>query len=194
MAPAPVRSEGPNLVPRTKVYTMRKPTTSNGCGKVNVVLTPDGSTFSLLMNDFTATTDNKFVRKSCDVTVPVDVVPGISIGVFRFDYRGYASVPNVPKAYTQFNAEYFFAGARGPTFSQTFAPGYDDDYSLSNRVAGSFMTWSPCGGSTILRFTASVAAYKGGNATDDADPYIGLDSVDVKAEDGIQISFFVRKC
>lgn len=87
----------------------------SGClaNTVKITTSGDGQSVSIRFTDFNATTTSKVNRdrKSCNLAVLVAVLPGISIGVFKVDYRGHAYVSPVSRAYTEFQANYFFVGA-----------------------------------------------------------------------------------
>ncbi|KAJ8561806.1 hypothetical protein ON010_g7873 [Phytophthora cinnamomi] len=111
----------------------------SGCpaDTVTVVPSTDGQAVSVLFSQFAARTSGTDVmrdRKSCNLAVPVDVQSGVSIGIFRVDYRGNAFVPNQKGSYGQFNAEYYFAGQRGPVASEKYTPGTDKDLFISHEI------------------------------------------------------------
>ena len=91
----------------------------NGCpqGSVNTTISPDGKTVSILFDQFSlkagGLSGRSMDRKSCNVSIPVHVPQGMSVSVFKVDYRGFNSLPQ--GASSQFNVEYFFAGQQGPT-------------------------------------------------------------------------------
>ena len=95
-----------------------------GCpgGSVSTTLSPDAKSLSLLFDAYSAQaggdTGKAFDRKSCNIAIPVHVPQGLSISVLAIDYRGYNNVPAGAKS--EFNVEYFFAGAKGPSFKKTF--------------------------------------------------------------------------
>nr|QQZ51354.1 DUF4360 domain-containing protein [Phenylobacterium glaciei] len=89
----------------------------SGCpsGSVSATLSPDNRSLSLIFDDYQVsaggTTGRSFDRKSCNVAIPVFVPEGYSVSVLSVDYRGFNRLP--PRASSQFNVEYFFAGGRG---------------------------------------------------------------------------------
>lgn len=132
-----------------------------GCpaGSASVTLSPDQSALSILFDSYVAEAGNgrPVDRKSCNISVPVFVPQGYSVAVFQVDYRGFNSIPR--GARSVFNAEYFWAGARGPRVSRTFAgPINGEVYTVSDALIASAMVWTPCGASVNLRVNTSMMA------------------------------------
>ena len=102
-----------------------------GCpgGSVSATLSPDATSLSLLFDGYIVEaggdTGKKFDRKSCNIAIPVHVPQGISVSIIAIDYRGYNNFS--AGADSQFNVEFFFAGARGPTFTKKFVGPKDED-------------------------------------------------------------------
>lgn len=133
----------------------------NGCpeGSYSVVLSPDGNELSILFSAFTAMTDeeNIYDFSNCNIAIPIDVEPGISIGLAGIDYRGLSYIPTggVGMLYR----EYFFAGAQGPmitssvnVFDQYYNFFYSDDFE--------FVIWTECGDDVIARSNATIFAFR----------------------------------
>eukprot|EP00193_Tetraselmis_chui_P016898 CAMPEP_0177792704 /NCGR_PEP_ID=MMETSP0491_2-20121128/24669_1 /TAXON_ID=63592 /ORGANISM="Tetraselmis chuii, Strain PLY429" /LENGTH=188 /DNA_ID=CAMNT_0019315141 /DNA_START=61 /DNA_END=623 /DNA_ORIENTATION=+ len=141
-----------------------------GCpqGTVQVIASPDGQTLSVLFDEYTAATEtgDRRDRKSCNLALPVSVPNGISLGIFEVDYRGFAYVPEIRGASAKMNAEYFWAGQRGPSRRTTFPAGYDDDFTLSDTLVGASIVFSPCGQDVNFRINTSIEARKGSSNTD----------------------------
>jgi hypothetical protein len=155
----------------------------SGCPQdsVQVVAAPSGHTISVIFDSFSASTadgDNRD-RKSCNLALPIKVPNGVSIGIFQVDYRGYVSVPNDDDASARVRSEYFWAGVRGPVRSTVFAPGYDDDFSLTDRLSGEAIVWSPCGEDISFRINTSIYARKGGQDSGGDEVEISVDTTDV---------------
>ncbi|WEZ85855.1 DUF4360 domain-containing protein (plasmid) [Rhizobium sp. 32-5/1] len=89
----------------------------SGCpsNSVSATLSPDAKALSLLFDEYIVQaggeTGKSFDRKTCNVAIPVHVPQGRSVSVLAVDYRGFNQPPR--GARSQFNVEYFFAGARG---------------------------------------------------------------------------------
>ncbi|MBV2168439.1 MAG: DUF4360 domain-containing protein [Bdellovibrio sp.] len=131
-----------------------------GCpaGSASVTLSPDQQALSILFDNYVAEAGGgrRVDRKSCNISVPVEVPSGYSVAVFQVDYRGFNSVPR--GALSRFDAEYFWAGARGPRISRTFAGPLSDVYTVTDNLIASTMVWTPCGASVNLRVNTSMMA------------------------------------
>ena len=131
-----------------------------GCpgGSVSATLSPDAKSLSLLFDVYTVEaggdTGKRFDRKSCNIAIPVHVPNGISVSVLAIDYRGYNNVPAGTSS--QFAVEYFFAGARGPTFQKLFRGPKDEDYLIHNQLNAESIVWSACGEDVNLRTNSSI--------------------------------------
>lgn len=133
-----------------------------GCpaGTASVIVSPDDTALSVLFDSYVAeagnTTGRSIDRKSCNLTIPVHVPQGYSVAVFHVDYRGFNAIPS--GAQTRFNAEYFWAGARGPTMTRAFYGPQNQNYILSNDLLAASLVWAPCGASVNLRINSSLMA------------------------------------
>lgn len=131
-----------------------------GCpaGTASTTVSPDQQSLSILFDNYVTeagyTTGRQTDRKSCNITIPVHVPQGYSVSVFKVDYRGFNALPS--GAQSRFNAEYFWAGARGPIMSRNFMGPVNSDYSLTNDVATESLIWAPCGASVNLRVNTSL--------------------------------------
>jgi hypothetical protein len=131
-----------------------------GCpsGSASVTVSPDQSALSILFDSYVtesgATTGRAVDRKSCNISIPVTVPSGYSVAVFQVDYRGYNLVPRGGMA--KFDAEYFWAGARGPRVSRTYTGPTNENFSISDGLVATTMVWSPCGADVILRTNTSL--------------------------------------
>lgn len=166
----------------------------NGCpaGSASVSLTGDGKTMSILFDSFSAeagnTTGRRIDRKSCNLRVPINVPNGYSVALIGIDYRGFNAIPG-SGAYTQFDAEYFYAGYRGPRFARRFNGPQSDSYLINNQLIATNLVWSPCGTQVIFGVNASATAMA--NAQMQQTMMI-VDSADISA--GIIYQFSWRRC
>lgn len=131
-----------------------------GCpaGSVSANLSPDEQELSILFDSFTVEaggmTGKRLDRKNCALSIPVYVPQGYSISIFKVDYRGFNSIP--VGGMNRINAEYFFAGSRGPRLSQMFRGPITDNYLFTNNLIAEAVVWSRCGDSTNLRVNADI--------------------------------------
>lgn len=132
----------------------------NGCpvGSASATVSPDGTAVSVLFDQFITeaggTTGRSVDRKSCNLSIPIRVPNGYSVAVFQVDYRGFNSVPS--GGFNRFEAEYFWAGARGPRISRQFNGPLTDSFTLTDNLIASTVVWSPCGQSVTMRVNASM--------------------------------------
>jgi hypothetical protein len=131
-----------------------------GCpaGSASVTLSPDQTALSILFDKYQVEsgrpTSLVVDRKSCNIAIPVHVPNGISVGVFRVDYRGFNLLPSGGRS--RFQAEYFWAGSRGPVFNRTFVGPLNDNYTITNNLLAQTIVWAPCGASVNLRVNSSM--------------------------------------
>lgn len=165
----------------------------NGCpsGTASATLSPDGKSLSVIFDQFIAeagpASGRTLDRKSCNIAVPVHVPNGFSISIIAVDYRGYVGLPAGANARMQ--AEYFFAGMRGPVFTQDFQGRTDRDYVFNNTLGIQAMVWSPCGADVNLRVNASMMVR---NSSRLSDAMATVDSADFNA--GIIYQIQMRRC
>lgn len=129
----------------------------NGCpnGTYQVVLSPDGNELSILFSRFTAQTDNSqtYDFANCNIAVPVEVPPGITIGLLGVDYRGLAYIPTGGMGVIF--REHFFAGEQGDRLTSSIGV-YDQFYNFYYPDEAEFEIWSQCGDDFIARSNTTV--------------------------------------
>ena len=166
----------------------------SGCpaGSASVSITEDGKTMSVLFDQFAAeagnTTGRRIDRKSCNLRVPIKVPQGFSVALIGVDYRGFNAIPG-SGAYTEFNAEYFYAGSRGPRFTRRFQGPQSNEYLINNKLIATSLVWSQCGAEVIFGINAAATAM--------ANPQMQqtmmiVDSADITA--GLLYQFTWRRC
>jgi Domain of unknown function (DUF4360) len=137
----------------------------SGCPErsASVSVSPDGQELSILFDKFIAQGNIAAQsRKSCNLSIPINVPEGFQISLYDADYRGYVA----PATRGNLRAEYFFAGTRGPVFSRTFRG--ETDYNVRDSLVTVADVWSACGDSVNMRVNASMAARGAGMATVDS--------------------------
>ncbi len=163
-----------------------------GCpmGSVSAVLAPGQEALSLLFDQYVVSAGQsagkKLDRKSCNVVIPVTVPQGYSVGIFKVDYRGFASIPR--GANGSLNIEYFFAGARGPIMRTPFV-NTQQDYLVSHELQTEAVVWTPCGANTNLRINSSILA-QSNRANEET--ILTVDSADITS--GLQFHIKWRQC
>ncbi|HXH31289.1 MAG TPA: DUF4360 domain-containing protein [Bacteriovoracaceae bacterium] len=165
----------------------------NGCpsGTASATVTPDGKALSIIFDQFISeagpASGKTIDRKSCNIGVSVHVPGGFSMSVIAVDYRGFVSLPSSSTS-ARFQAEYFFAGMRGPQFVKDFRGRMDQDYMFSNQLGVQAAVWSPCGADVNLRVNASMLVK---NSTHQ-DALATVDSADINA--GLIYHIRTRSC
>ncbi len=131
-----------------------------GCpaGTASVSLSPDQDEISIMFDQFVAEAGNptgrRVDRKACDLSIPIHIPQGYSATVVQTDFRGFSLAPR--GGMNRLNTEYFWAGIRGPNYSDVFRGPDADDYFATNGVVASGTVWTPCGMSTNLRIRATI--------------------------------------
>ncbi len=137
----------------------------SGCPaqSASVSVSPDGQELSILFDKFIAMGNSvSQSRKSCNMSIPIQVPQGYQISLYDADYRGYVA----PYTKAALRAEYFFAGNRGPVFQRSFSG--ETNYSVRDKLATIANVWSACGNSVNMRVNASMSARGQGMATVDS--------------------------
>ena len=131
-----------------------------GCpaGSASVSLSPDQDEISILFDQFVAEaggdTKRSVDRKACELSVPLHIPQGYSATVIQTDFRGFNLVSR--GGMNRLNTEYFWAGSRGPSYSNMYRGPQNEDYFATNGVVASGVVWTPCGMSTNLRIRATI--------------------------------------
>ena len=165
----------------------------NGCpaGSASATLSPDRKALSIIFDEFMVeaggSTRRRVSRKSCNIAIPVHVPQGLSVSIIAVDYRGFNSLPR--RASAKFSAEYFFAGRRGPKYQKTFRGPMDDDYTITNKLAVSAISWSRCGEDVNLRVNSSMMVRNSNRRTEALST---VDSADFNA--GLVYRLSWRRC
>jgi hypothetical protein len=165
-----------------------------GCpiGSVATALSPDDTQLSILFDQFVVeagpAAGTNLARKNCSIAIPVTVPNGYSVSVVGVDYRGFVGLPR-GRATATFTASYFFADARGVSFSKTYRGGENTNYVLENDLLLTAVTWSRCGAQTNLRISSSMMV---NNPEMRQDALATVDSVDVSS--GIVYQLQYRSC
>ena len=164
-----------------------------GCpaGTASVTVSPDASAVSILFDNYVSEaggmSGKRLDRKSCNVSIPVQVPNGYSVSIFQVDYRGFVMVPRGGRA--QFDAEYFWAGSRGPLIRRVFTGPYSDSYNLTDELIATTEVWTPCGASVNLRINSGMMAMSNGRMED---TLATVDSADISS--GLIYHFKYRRC
>ncbi len=137
----------------------------SGCpaGSVEIRVNSNGRKLILLFDKFVAVgSDASQSRKSCNISIPIQVPAGYQVSLADAEFRGYVS----PRTKATLRSEYFFAGQRGPTFVRNFNGAAN--YAVRDRPAEVANVWSACGESVNMRVNSSITARGNGKATVDS--------------------------
>lgn len=164
-----------------------------GCraGTAQVNLSPGDDAISILFDEYIVEAGNvngrRIDRKSCNISIPVNVPQGYSVALFQVDYRGFNSIPS--GGLNQFNVEYFWAGTRGPRVSRSFNSRDNGNFTVTDNLLASTMVWSRCGESVILRVNSSLSTQTNRNF----EQSLGMvDSADISS--GLLYHIQTRRC
>lgn len=166
----------------------------SGCpaGTVSGNISPDGSAFSLLMDNYQALSNgnNQLDRKMCEVLVDFSLEPGWSYALVSADYRGFVNVANGSVATHQaiysfdgsrpINEKPGFENGRGHLFKgQEFRGPITDNYFIHTDLNPGQAPWSKCVHSqlTTLHITTYLTARSISNLAQ-TEANITLDSID----------------
>jgi Domain of unknown function (DUF4360) len=139
----------------------------NGCpaGSSSATVSPDGQELSILFDKFIALGNTPGQsRKSCNISMPIQVPQGFQAALDSIDYQGYVAANT--KGTLQ--ADYFFAGKMGTPFKRTING--EKNYNIKD--AQTTQIWSKCGAKTSMSVNVSMLAEGAGKATIDKSPVL----------------------
>ena len=143
----------------SKIIVSQVRAQGSGCpaGTVSGNISPDGSAFSLLMDNYQALSNgnNQLDRKMCEVMVDFSLDPGWSYALVSADYRGFVNVANGSVATHQaiysfdgsrpINERPGFQNGRGHLFKgQEFRGPISDNYFIHTDLNPAQAPWSKC--------------------------------------------------
>jgi hypothetical protein len=130
---------------------------ANGCpeGSYSVVVSPDGTTLSILFDQFTVESGggsaSGMQRKVCRISSPLNLPANYSIGVYKVDYRGFAKL--VKKQETELDVQYFLGphdNQHGRVFKRKIKGPHEADYLFTETIGAGQMKRVGCGTSAML--------------------------------------------
>ena len=137
---------------------------TNGCpeGSYKVVMSPDGSSLSILFDKFTlegsGTTASTMPRKVCRISAPLNLPANQSIGVYKVDYRGFAKL--VKKQETDLEVQYFLGphnNDRGRVFKRKVKGPHEGDYLFTETIGAGQMKRVGCGAAAVLNLAITLS-------------------------------------
>ena len=150
------------------------------------VLAPDHSALSILFNDLTIEGGGATTAE-CTIDVPLQLPEGMSLGVYRVDYRGFASLAKKEVATLRVDFE---LGPKGNSrnFKRSVRGAMEDDFTFSENIGAGLMKRVGCGVDAHLRGSVSLSLKGSGDAL------ATLDSGDGASKRGLVYRFNLRKC
>ena len=162
-------------------------------GTYSVVNSPDGSTLSILFDNFlinAAAGSGSTSRISCSIQVPLNLPDGYSLGVYKVDYRGFAHLSANQLA--ELFVDYTF-GTRNKSrnYHRKIKGVYDGDFIFTETIGAGLMKRVGCGDDAVLNVTAALEL----NTTPQpGEAMVALDSVDGTPKGGLIYRFDLKKC
>lgn len=161
-------------------------------GAYSVVSAPDGSSVTVLFNDFSAETGGgASARTRCRIEIPLAVPAGRSIGLTSVDYRGFAMLARRQSAEIDVSYE-FGRGNRAAPFRRRLQGVHEGDFAFTDRLPPGQLRRLGCDGARpVLAIDAVLSltsAGQGGAAM------IAMDSADQTSGGALRYRFDVRPC
>ena len=155
---------------------------ANGCpeGSYSIVMSPDGTTLSILFDQFTVESSNtsasEVPRKVCRISSPLNLPANYSLGVYKVDYRGFARL--AAKQAIQLDVQYFLGphdNEHGRVFKRKVKGPHESDYFFTENIGAGQMKRVGCGTAAVLNVGITLSL-EGGLRTGEA--MASLDSTD----------------
>ena len=131
---------------------------TNGCpdGSYSIVMSPDGTTLSILFDQFTVES-SKTQRKVCRISAPLNLPSNYSIGVYKVDYRGFAKL--AAKQEAQLEVQYFLGppgNEHGRVFKRKVKGPHENDYLFTENIGAGQMKRVGCGAAAVLNVSITL--------------------------------------
>ena len=170
---------------------------ANGCpaGSYSIVTSPDGTTLSILFDQFTvesSTSAGGLPRKVCRISAPLKLPDNYSIGVYKVDYRGFAKL--AAKQSTQLDVQYFLGprnNEHGRVFKRKIKGPHEDDYSFTETIGAGQMKRVGCGTAAMLNVSITLGL-EGDLRTGEA--MASLDTTDAAPGAALVYHLNLKKC
>jgi hypothetical protein len=152
----------------------------------SVVMSPDSTSLSILFDAMVA--DSATPSRICNVQVPLNLPDGMSLGVYRVDYRGYANLS--AKGAGQLSVDYRFGPNKVRKFERKIKGPTDDDYTFTENIGAGLMKRAGCGADASLDVTVGIALPASAAKEDLA----SVDSADGAPKGGVVYHLDLKKC
>jgi len=171
---------------------------TNGCpeGSYSIVISPDGTTLSVLFDQFTvqsmSTSPGGKDRKVCRISAPLNLPANYSIGVYKADYRGFVKL--AAKQEAQLEVHYFLGpqgNEHGRVFKRKVKGPQESDYSFTENIGAGQMKRVGCGTAAVLNVGITLSL-NGSLGTGEA--MATLDTTDVARGGALVYHLDLKKC
>lgn len=157
-----------------------------GASDYTVVPSPDGTSISVLFDNFTASTPgNPWV--ACNIRIPLNLPAGYSMGVYRMDYRGFV---HAETGGARVALDYGFGRAEPRRHVHAFDRATDGDFAFTDTVPAGQMRRAGCGEKAALDLTATLMLPRNRDA---GESQLTLDSIDGNTN-GVTFLIDLRPC
>ncbi len=169
-------------------------TSSCAGGTYSAVNSPDGSTLSILFDNFSVATAPGSAggteRKSCNIQVPLNLPEGYSLGIYRVDYRGFAYLSS--KQDSELSVDY----ALGPhsnsrKFQRRIQGVHDGEFVFRENIGAGLMKRVGCGAAAVLNVAAMLELQ---TSRQPGEAMVALDSIDGAPKGGLIFYLDLKRC
>ena len=171
---------------------------TNGCpeGSYKVVMSPDGTSLSILFDKFTlessSSTGSTQLKKVCRISAPLNLPANQSIGVYKVDYRGFAKL--VKKQETDLEVQYFLGphnNDRGRVFKRKVKGPHEGDYVFTETIGAGQMKRVGCGAAAVLNVGITLSL---DGALPAGEAMSTLDTTDAASRGALVYHLDLKKC
>ena len=167
------------------------PTSDCRGSSYDVVVSPDGTSVSVLFDNFVVNGGEGERAESCSLSIPLNLPEGYSLGVYQVDYRGYA---NLGPRQAGLLAVDYAVGDRGNSrrFRHRLTGPQDGDFTFTERMRPGMLRRIGCGPQAKLDLTATLM-FRRGEANSES--VLALDSMDgTRSPAGVTFAIDLQPC
>lgn len=163
-------------------------------GTYSAINSPDGSTLSILFDDFSVATTSGSAggteRKSCNIRVPLNLPEGYSLGVYKVDYRGFAYLSS--KQDSELSVDYALGPqSNGRKFRRKIQGTYDGEFVFKENIGAGLMKRVGCGTAAVLSVAVMLQLQ---TTVQPGEAMVALDSIDGAPKGGLIFYLDLKKC
>jgi hypothetical protein len=157
-----------------------------------VAVSPDNAAFTVSYSTYLAQagvgSKNKDERRTCSLTIRLNVPANLTYAISAVDYRGFAHLE--PGASATLSARYHFQGTGAPAYTvHAFASGFDDYWQVTD-PAGAGAAFGACGKDRKVDIDTELRALA--DRADAPTSLIAMDSTDGEATSTYHLAY--RNC